>query len=171
MHGKQGPLVIACASSVSVEYTAQFLNYLVSLELCSNDLGFRLCRKRSSTKGQQFLVGVDDPDPQRSTASRARSQAKFRIFPHTRPSALPVSFIYQLAIERFTMDFPLTDIRSAHTHLVRLTNHNYTAPNNSFIARRVGQLGYSPFTGQWHTSTYALSSSPSSALTDLDSQP
>lgn len=62
----------------------------------------------------------------------------------------------------------LTDIHSEHTLLLRLIDYNRTAPSDRFIARRDGQLGYSPLTGQWHTSTYAISSL-SSATTDLHS--
>jgi hypothetical protein len=51
------------------------------------------------------------------------------------------------------MDFPLPDIRSVHTPLLQLTNYNHTTLGDRFIARRDGQLGYSPLTGQWHTST------------------
>ena len=57
------------------------------------------------------------------------------------------------------MGFLLTDIHSAHIPWTRLTDYNHTAATARFIARRAGQLGYSPLTGHWHTSTYALSTS------------
>lgn len=81
----------------------------------------------------------------------------------------PSTLAWLLAVEgTSSMGFLLTDIHSEHIPLLRLTDYNHTAPSD-FIIRRDGQLGYSPLTGQWHTSTYALSSSPSSAITDLHS--
>jgi hypothetical protein len=56
------------------------------------------------------------------------------------------------------MESPLADMHAAHASLIHLAGYNYTVPSSHYIARRDGQLGYSPLTGQWHTSTYAVSS-------------